>query len=531
MTTTDLWQRCQSHVCMCESLGLRLDISRMRFPDGFFAAMTPHMNAALSAMASLEGGNLANADENRMVGHYWLRAPETAPTAEIRDAIANTQRDIKTFVTDVHAARIRPAKADAFDIVLLIGIGGSALGPQFLADALGGPDDAMLLRFLDNTDPDGIDRVLAELDEALDRTLTVVVSKSGGTVETRNAMLETAAAYRRAGLHFAQHAVAVTAEGSDLHHKATHEKWLRTFPMWDFVGGRTSVTSAVGLLPAALQGIDITALLAGARAADEATRERNIARNTAALLSLMWHYAGDGQGRRDMVILPYRDRLALFARYLQQLVMESLGKRTDRNGREVHQGLTVYGNKGSTDQHAFVQQLQEGPDDFFVTFIEVLRDRDGASLVVEDDVTTGDYLHGFLYGTRDALYAAGRDSLTITLNELDARTVGALIALFERAVGLYAELVDINAYHQPGVEAGKKAAAAAIALQRAAFDCLRARPGEALTVEQIAAAIARPEAVESLFHLLEHAAANPDHGITRDPGPTPFTARYRLHQR
>ncbi len=530
MTSIDLWQRCQSHACVCESLGLRLDISRMRFPDNFLASMTPRMNAALSAMAALEGGAKANIDEHRMVGHYWLRAPQRAPSPEIRDAIANTQRDIKAFVADVHAAKIRPPKADAFDIVLLIGIGGSALGPQFLADALGGPDDAMLLRFLDNTDPDGIDRVLAELDEALDRTLTVVVSKSGGTIETRNAMLEAASAYRRAGLHFAPHAVAVTAEGSDLHHKATHEKWLRTFPMWDFVGGRTSVTSAVGLLPAALQGIDIDALLAGARAADEATREADLARNPAALLSLMWHYVGDGRGRRDMVILPYRDRLALFARYLQQLVMESLGKRTDRSGRDVRQGLTVYGNKGSTDQHAFVQQLQEGPDDFFVTFIEVLRDRDGASLVVEDDVTTGDYLHGFLHGTRDALYAAGRDSLTITLNELNASAVGALIALFERAVGLYAELIDVNAYHQPGVEAGKKAAAAAIALQRAALNCLRARPGDALTAEQIAAAIARPDAAEPLFHLLEHAAANPDHAIAREPGPTPFSARYRLQQ-
>lgn len=531
MTSIDLWQRCQSHCCVCEPLGLRLDISRMRFPDDFLATMTPTMETALTAMAALEGGAKANTDEDRMVGHYWLRAPDKAPTAEIRDAIANTQRDIKAFVAEVHAGTIRPAKADAFDVVLLIGIGGSALGPQFVADALGGPDDAMLLRFLDNTDADGIDRVLAELDEALDRTLTVVVSKSGGTIETRNAMLETAAAYRRAGLHFAQHAVAVTAEGSDLHYKAAQEKWLRTFPMWDFVGGRTSVTSAVGLLPAALQGIDIDALLAGARTADEATRERNIARNPAALLSLMWHYAGGGRGRRDMVILPYRDRLALFARYLQQLVMESLGKRFDRNGHEVHQGLTVYGNKGSTDQHAFVQQLQEGPDDFFVTFIQVLRDRDNASLLVEDDVTTGDYLHGFLHGTRDALYAAGRDSLTLTLDMLNARAVGALIALFERAVGLYAELIDINAYHQPGVEAGKKAAAAAIALQRAVLDLLRNRPGEALTAEQIAAAIARPDAVESLFHLLEHAAANPDHAITREPGPTPFTARYRLDAR
>src|SRR5207245_2074452 len=148
-----------------------------------------------------------------------------------------------------------------------------------------------------------------------DETLTVVISKSGGTKETRNGMLETKSAYERAGLTFARHAVAVTGVGSELD-KFAHD-WVARFPMWDWVGGRTSETSAVGLLPAALQGFDIDALLAGARDTDASTRAHDTRRNPAALLALMWHHAGGGRGKKDMVVLPYKDRLELFSRYLQ----------------------------------------------------------------------------------------------------------------------------------------------------------------------------------------------------------------------
>ena len=189
--------------------------------------------------------------------------------------------------------------------------------------------------------------------------------------------------------------------------------------------------------------------------------------NPALLLAASWHHAGEGKGTRSMVVLPYKDRLILFPRYLQQLVMESLGKRLDMNGAIVQQGLTVYGNKGSTDQHAFVQQLREGPDDFFLTFVAVLEGRKGEPIEVEPGIRSEDYLLGFLLGTRNALSQAGRKSLTITMDKLDAYHMGALIALYERAVGLYAAYIGINAYHQPGVEAGKKAAAVALSLQDA----------------------------------------------------------------
>ncbi|HEY0369710.1 MAG TPA: glucose-6-phosphate isomerase, partial [Chthoniobacterales bacterium] len=397
--------------------------------------------------------------------------------------------------------------------LLLIGIGGSALGPEFVADALGTSGDAMKPYFFDNTDPDGFDRVFAQLNDSLGKTLVVVISKSGGTKETRNGMLEAQHRYEERGLEFGKHAIAVTGIGSELDQYAEKGGWLARFPMFDWIGGRTSVMSAVGLLPAALQGVDIDSFLRGAAAMDAHTRVADTRGNAAMLLALMWHFAGNGRGEKDMVILPYKDRLLLFSRYLQQLVMESLGKEKDLDGNTVHQGIAVYGNKGSTDQHAYVQQLRDGVLNFFVTFIEVRKDRDTSRFDVEPGITSGDYLHGFLRGTRTALYEGGRDSITISVPDVSAFTVGGLIALYERAVGFYGSLVNVNAYHQPGVEAGKKAATEVLKLQERIVAALPAEPGE--TAEKIARPLgADPEAA---YHVLRHLAVNDPRVASSNP--------------
>ncbi len=505
MTARDLWTAYARLRCDVPAVGLTLDPSRMGLDEPFLAAQAAPMAGALAAMAALEQGAVANPDEQRMVGHYWLRAPALAPTPAIRDEIAETARAVRAFADDVHTGRLRPQEGGRFARLLCVGIGGSALGPMFVADALGQPGrDKLQPEFLDNTDPDGFARVFARLGGRLAETLVVVTSKSGGTPETRNGMLAAEAAFREAGLAFSRHAVAITQQGSSLDHLAERQGWLARFPMWDWVGGRTSELSAVGLLPAALQGLDVEAMLAGAAAMDEATRAAEVARNPAALLALAWLKATGGKAEKAMVVLPYKDRLLLFSRYLQQLIMESLGKRLDLKGQRVDQGLTVYGNKGSTDQHAYVQQLRDGVHDFFACFVRVLEDG-GARLEVEPGVTDGDYLHGFLLGTRAALFENGRASLTITVDRVDARTVGALVALFERAVGLYAALVGINAYHQPGVEAGKKAAAALLALQGKVVAALSTEPRGA---EALAAAAGAPDEPEAVLLILEHLAAN-----------------------
>lgn len=511
MNAHSLWDRYSAHLLRYEDLGFTLDISRMRFADDFFKIMAPKAEAALAAMKALEAGTIANPDENRMVGHYWLRTPAIAPSEELRKVIQETKAEISLFAAAVHSGSITAPGGKKFTDVLVVGIGGSALGPQFIADALGSTANPMQMHFLDNTDPDGFDRVFDELSDRLTTTLVLVISKSGGTKETRNGMVETQAAFEERGLDFAKHAVAITGEGSELDNVATEAGWLKRFPMWDWVGGRTSVMSAVGLLPMALQGLDIDAFLAGAAAMDAKTRA-GVENNAAMTLALMWHYATNGRGEKDMVLLPYKDRLVLFSKYLQQLVMESIGKELDLDGKKVNQGLSVYGNKGSTDQHAYVQQLRDGVANFFVTFVEVRKGRDGQPMQVEPGVTSADYLQGFLRGTRTALYEGGRDSMTISIPEVNAFQVGLLVALYERAVGFYATLVNINAYHQPGVEAGKKAATAVLALQGQVRKALGA---QLQTASELAAAInADPEAV---FHVLTHLASN-DRGVKRQTG-------------
>jgi glucose-6-phosphate isomerase len=527
MDKLQLWERYKKYLNVNRAIGLTLDISRMNFPDGFFADMEQRMQQAFHDMADLEGGSIANPDEKRMVGHYWLRNPSLAPTRELEAEIEFTLRAIREFAATLHDGTVSAPGGKRFTRMLVVGIGGSALGPQFVADALGSSAAPMKPYFFDNTDPDGMDRVLTEVGSYLCETLTIVISKSGGTKETRNGMLVAKEAYRAAGLAFAGHAVAVTGKDSELDRTAVEENWLARFPMWDWVGGRTSVTSAVGLLPAALQGIDIDALLEGARLCDVITRTRETRTNPAALLALMWHSGTAGRGARDMVILPYKDRLLLFSRYLQQLIMESIGKERNLDGNIVNQGLSVYGNKGSTDQHAYVQQLREGVNNFFVTFIEVLRDRNGKSLQVEPDVTSGDYLSGFFQGTRAALYENGRESLTITIDRVDARSIGALIALYERAVGFYASLVAINAYHQPGVEAGKKAAGVVLLLQGKILAALRAANGRTFTAEELSTTIDEPKETETVFRVLLHLAANDDHGVRMERSEFIWASRFR----
>ncbi|MCI5066271.1 glucose-6-phosphate isomerase [bacterium] len=486
-------------------------------------------SSAIAEMERIEAGELVNTDEGRMVGHYWLRAPELAPNPEIREEIEREQQHVLRF-----ASAVAEGKPRVFRSLLVIGIGGSALGPQLLADAFAYAGQPMNFFSLDNTDPDGIARVLAALPK-LDETLVLVVSKSGGTKETRNAMVLTERAFQKAGLEFAQHAVAVTGEGSLLHEKAAEEGWLDVFPMWDWVGGRTSLWSSVGLLPCALLGIDTVKLLEGAADMDCATRSEELLKNPAAILALCWR---EVSATKDMIVLPYRDRILLLSRYLQQLVMESLGKEYDRNGNTVEEGLSVFGNKGSTDQHAYIQQLRDGRRNFFAVFVEVLRDyavlptqsthsREALEEVcrgeVEEGVTSADYLHGFALGTRRALAEQDRPSLTIVLEELSPYSIGALLALFERAVTFYASFANINAYHQPGVEAGKVAAAEIIKLQGRICNLLQ-REGGGMSVAAIVDKLGGDEYIHT-FEILERLAACGK--VEAIDGATPFERCYR----
>ncbi|KAL0659706.1 hypothetical protein Bca4012_080291 [Brassica carinata] len=444
-----LWERYLDWLYQEKDLGLYLDVSRVGFTDEFVVDMEHRFKSAFKAMDELEKGSIANPDEGRMVGHYWLRNSSLVPKPTLKTLIENTLDSICSFADDIIAGKIKPPSSPRFTQILSVGIGGSALGPQFVAEALAPDNPPLKIRFIDNTDPAGIDHQIAQLGPELASTLVIVISKSGGTPETRNGLLEVQKAFREAGLNFAKQGVAITQENSLLDNTARIEGWLARFPMYDWVGGRTSVMSAVGLLPAALQGIDIREMLAGAAIMDEATRTTSLKNNPAALLAMCWYWASDGVGSKDMVILPYKDSLLLFSRYLQQLVMESLGKEFDLDGNT---------------------------------------------------------------GTRSALYANGRESISVTIEEVTPRSVGAIIALYERAVGLYASLVNINAYHQPGVEAGKKAAAEVLALQKRVLSVLNEAsckdPVEPLTLDEIADRCHAPEEIEMIYKIIAHMSAN-----------------------
>jgi glucose-6-phosphate isomerase len=508
------WKTYNSSLLRYPQFGFSLDLSLMDIAPDFYSRMTPKIEKAFADIAALENGAIANPDEGRMVGHYWLRNPDLAPTPELKQAITAPLAALKDFAAKVHSGAVRASNGN-FQQMLLIGIGGSALGPQLVAEAVG-QDARMPIYFFDNTDPAGMDAVLAKVaDKGLHKTLVLVISKSGGTPETRNGMLEAKAAWEKAGLDFGKHTVAVTGKGSKLDQFADQHHFIARFPMEDWVGGRTSVLSTVGLVPAALQGIEIDELLAGAAAMDEETRRPDAKTNASMWLALAWHHASNGKGEKDMVVLPYKDSLVLFSKYLQQLVMESLGKELDLDGNVVNQGLAVYGNKGSTDQHAYIQQLRDGVNNFFACFIEVRKGRDGGSIEVDPGTTSADYLQGFFRGTRKALHAAGRKSLTISIPEVTPFQLGLLIALFERAVSFYASLVNINAYHQPGVEAGKKAAGVFLEALNAVRKSLTK---DARTADEIASATGADP--EDVYHCLTHLAANGEAKSTLGSTPT-----------
>ncbi|MDP3008987.1 MAG: glucose-6-phosphate isomerase, partial [Methylococcales bacterium] len=175
MNNQKLWQHYQDWLYYQESLGLYVDVSRMRLEDDFLATMQPKFTRAFQDMEALEAGAIANPDENRMVGHYWLRAPELAPAGLGQD-ISDSVVQIEAFATDIHSGAIRPPHAPQITHILLIGIGGSALAPQFVAEALSPDFPPLATHFIDNTDPAGIDRVLHRLQDALNRTLVIVAT-------------------------------------------------------------------------------------------------------------------------------------------------------------------------------------------------------------------------------------------------------------------------------------------------------------------------------------------------------------------
>jgi len=359
------------------------------------------------------------------------------------------------------------------DDVLLLGIGGSALGPMALRSALRPPhwnelsveqrDGWPRLHMLDNVDPASISAMLSRL--SLSRTLVLVVSKSGGTVETMAQYLIVRAALDVAlgEVQARTRLLFVTDPEVGALRAVARAEGITTLDIPANVGGRFSVLSPVGLLPAALIGIDVRGVLAGAAACAARCAAPALASNPAGVFAVMQWLADREHGAHVHALMPYADPLRDIASWFVQLWAESLGKiRAD--GTSV--GPTPLPALGATDQHAQVQLFMEGPADKTVTFIKV-DGREGEGLIPSRHAERPElgYLGGHTLGrlleverqaTAGALAARGRLNATITVPAISARSVGALLYLFELATAYAGALYEVNAFDQPGVELGKQ---------------------------------------------------------------------------
>ncbi|HEX3867996.1 MAG TPA: glucose-6-phosphate isomerase, partial [Gemmatimonadaceae bacterium] len=359
-----------------------------------------------------------------------------------------------------------------FDDVVILGIGGSALGPIALRTALLAPSWNALsneerggqprLQVLDNVDPRTVGAVLDRL--TLNRTLFVVISKSGGTAETMVQYLIIRERLNKVGADIKQHLVFVTDPAKGALREIATQDSIAALDIPPAVGGRFSVLTPVGILPAALVGIDTGALLAGAQQMADACNGDDLSKNPAGIFASLQYLADTTLGRRINVLMPYSDPLRDLADWFVQLWAESLGKHAHAGDRGV--GPTPLGALGATDQHSKVQLFMEGSPDKTVTFIAV--DEVGPDLAIPKlhaDVKELAYLGGHHLGellsieqraTAGALARRGRPNMTMHIERVDATHLGALFMLLEIATVYAGELYGVNSLDQPGVELGKQ---------------------------------------------------------------------------
>ncbi|HEY7682919.1 MAG TPA: glucose-6-phosphate isomerase [Gemmatimonadales bacterium] len=393
--------------------------------------------------------------------------------------------------------RFAEGVGQAFDHVLVLGIGGSALGMKALLNALKRPawnelddegrDYFPRLTVVDNVDPSTVADVLRRTDPR--RALVNVISKSGGTAETMAQYLVVRQWLEGAlGQAATRHLVFTTDPRRGALRELADREGIAALEIPPDVGGRFSVLSPVGLLPAALVGIDIEALLAGARRAIDRAEHQDLLHNPAALWAAL-HWAADtALGARLHVLMPYTDRLRELAEWFRQLWAESLGKAKNRDGHEVNVGPTPLAAIGPTDQHSQVQLFMEGPFDKVVTFVSVNRfpedltipAREGlpADLAYLGGHSLAELLHAEYQATAAALARKGRMSCSLHLPDLSPSVVGEVLMFFQLATGYAGVWYGVDPFDQPGVELGKRLTYAAMGRPGFAAEPMALPPGD-----------------------------------------------------
>ncbi|MDX2146702.1 MAG: glucose-6-phosphate isomerase [Planctomycetota bacterium] len=372
-----------------------------------------------------------------------------------------------------------------FHTVVVLGIGGSALGNIALQSALNPPTYNLLdatarpgprLFVIDNVDPDNFGAILdfcasakgeGQAPPGLAGTLFNVISKSGETAETAAQFMVVRDALRKAlGTSFAKNIVAITDPAKGTMRRICDADGYATLPVPEGVGGRFSVLSPVGLFSAAMCGISIEELLAGAAEMDAECSRAELGKNPAAMLAWLLVEMGTTLGKTNHVMMPYANGLYLLADWYRQLWAESLGKRVDRSGETVYAGFTPIKALGATDQHSQIQLYREGPNDKVIGLVQVERFARDVGVPSGLGVEATKYLEGASMGgllnvekraTEYALVESQRPNYTISFPRVDARHVGQFIQLWQVATAYAGVLLNVDAYDQPAVELGKQA--------------------------------------------------------------------------
>lgn len=360
-----------------------------------------------------------------------------------------------------------------FDNILVLGIGGSALGGLAVTEALLKPywnlltpeqrDNLPRIFFLDNIDPDTITGLLEILD--LSKTLVNVITKSGSTAETMSQFLIVKDILERElGDDYRKNIVATTDKKTGILRQIAEQEGYKTFVVPDDVGGRFSVFSAVGLLPFALVGINIDDITNGIKDMDLALKNVDIWENIAAQNALIHYLLDTRKGKNMSVMMPYSSRLRYVADWYAQLWAESLGKNKDKDGNDVQIGPTPIKALGVTDQHSQIQLYNEGPNNKIINFIrveefdntvEIPRIFEYTGIGYLGGKTINDLLNAEADSTRVALSDYNRPTVTITLPKVDGYNVGQLLYMLEVQTAIAGELYNIDTFNQPGVEQAK----------------------------------------------------------------------------
>jgi len=453
------------------------------------------------------------------VGEHGLDAGSIAPGSEWAGRLAAVAEDLARTrgegwerwrllpfepLRGRHVAAVREIAGrcrDRFDTMLVLGIGGSALGNAALQHALNPPTWNLLpdgerpgprLFVLDNADPVLIGETLRAVSATpggLERTLVNVISKSGETAETaaQFLILRKALIDALGEREHAEHVVAITDEKTGTMRAICDDAGYATLPVPEGVGGRFSVLSPVGLFSAEMCGIDIDALLDGAADMDARCSAADLSANPAAMLAALLVRLAQERGKTIHVMMPYANGLLMLADWFRQLWAESLGKRADRAGREVFAGFTPVRALGATDQHSQIQLYREGPNDKVIGFVEVERFDPDVTIPSGLGVGALEYLEGATLGgllnaekraTEYALVESRRPNFTIRLPRADARHVGEFLQLWMMATAFAGRLLGVDAYDQPAVETGKRATFGLMG--RAGFEEWRGRVETAL---------------------------------------------------